>query len=217
MPLVLKWLIDGPVGHRDPSGVLLGGLWLLLLGVGEAGIFGVRRWLAARPVAETEASMRADLYRHAQRLPVSFRDRRPAGQLLSRGTTDLQVVRAFLAGPMTFLIVNAVTVVAGAAILVSWQWTLALVALTPVAPLLFLCARFETRYGNACRQAQDQAGDLTTAVEESVLGIRVIKGFGQQRSRALLFTEQARQLRGTELRKARLLAEATSALAPRTA
>src|ERR1022692_100005 len=127
-------------------------------------------------------------------------------QLLSRGTTDLQVVRAFLAGPMTFLIVNAVTIVAGGAILVSWQWMLALVALAPVAPLLFLCARFEARYGSASRQAQDQAGDLTTAVEESVLGIRVIKGFGQQRSRALLFTEQARRLRGTELRKARLLA-----------
>src|ERR1022692_5346386 len=40
MPLVLKWLIDGPVARRDPSGVLLGGLWLLLLGVGEAGIVG---------------------------------------------------------------------------------------------------------------------------------------------------------------------------------
>src|ERR1022692_1806591 len=127
-------------------------------------------------------------------------------QLLSRGTTDLQVVRAFLAGPMTFLIVNAMTIVAGGAILVSWRWMLALVALATVAPLLFLCARFEARYGSASRQAQDQAGDLTTAVEESVLGIRVIKGFGQQRSRALLFTEQARRLRGTELRKARLLA-----------
>ena len=94
MPLVLKWLIDGPVARRDPSGVLLGGLWLLLLlGVGEAGILGVRRWLAARPVAEIEASMRAHLYRHVQRLPVSFHDRWPAGQLLSRGTTDLQVAR----------------------------------------------------------------------------------------------------------------------------
>jgi ATP-binding cassette subfamily B protein len=69
--------------------------------------------------------MRADLYRHVQRLPVSFHDRWPAGQLLSRGTTDLQVARAFLAGPMTFLMVSAVTIVTGAAILLSWQWMLA--------------------------------------------------------------------------------------------
>jgi len=206
MPLVLKWLVDGPVSHRDPSGVWLGGLWLLLLGIAEAGIFGVRRWLAARPLAEVEAEMREDLYRHVQRLPVSVHDRWSAGQLLSRGTTDLQVVRVFLAEPATFLLVNAVTIVAGVVILVIWQWVLALVVLTPVLPLLVLCARFESRYSSAARRAQDQSGDLTTAVAESVLGIRVIKGLGQHRSRTLAFREQARRLRGTELHKAHLLA-----------
>jgi ATP-binding cassette, subfamily B, bacterial len=206
MPLVLKWLVDGPVSHRDPSGVWLGGLWLLLLGIAEAGIFGVRRWLAARPLAEVEAAMREDLYRHVQRLPVSVHDRWSAGQLLSRGTTDLQVVRVFLAEPATFLLVNAVTIVAGVVILVIWQWVLALVVLTPVLPLLVLCARFESRYSRASRRAQDQSGDLTTAVAESVLGIRVIKGLGQHRSRTLAFREQARRLHGTELHKAHLLA-----------
>jgi ATP-binding cassette subfamily B protein len=56
------------------------------------------------------------------------------------------------------------------------------------------------------RRAQDQVGDLTTVVEESVLGIRVIKGFGRHRSQARAFRELAGRLRGTELRKARLLA-----------
>ncbi len=206
MPLVLKWMIDGPVSHRDPAGVWLGGLWLLLLGISEAGIFGVRRWLAARPIAGIEASMREDLYRHVQRLPIPFHDRWPAGQLLSRGTTDLQVIRAFLTEPMTFLLVNAVTIMAGVALLLSWQWALALVALTPVLPLIVACAQFETRYSGASRQAQDQAADLTTVVEESVLGIRVIKGFGQHQSRRMLFREQASHLRSIELRKAKLLA-----------
>jgi ATP-binding cassette subfamily B protein len=49
-------------------------------------------------------------------------------------------------------------------------------------------------------------GDLTTVVEESVLGIRIIKGFGRHRSQALAFRELSRTLRGTELAKARLLA-----------
>jgi ATP-binding cassette subfamily B protein len=56
------------------------------------------------------------------------------------------------------------------------------------------------------RLAQDQVGDLTTVVEESVLGIRIIKGFGRHRSQARAFRELSRTLRGTELRKARLLA-----------
>src|ERR1043165_3895561 len=50
-PLVLKWMVDGPVADHDSRGVWLGALWLLLLGLGEALLFGLRRWLVARPLA----------------------------------------------------------------------------------------------------------------------------------------------------------------------
>ncbi|GFH35611.1 ABC transporter ATP-binding protein [Streptomyces pacificus] len=206
IPLVLKWMVDGPVADRDVGGVWLGALYLLLLGVVEAALFGFRRWLVARPLAGVEAAMRADLFRHLQRLPVAFHDRWASGQLLSRGTTDLMLVRLFLAFPLTFLLVNGVTIIVGAGILLAQQWTLGLVLLAPVAPLVFAVARFEVRYSSQARAAQDQVGDLTTVVEESVLGIRVIKGFGRHRSQAAAFRALSERLRGTELVKARLLA-----------
>ncbi|MEU9608738.1 ABC transporter ATP-binding protein [Streptomyces sp. NPDC048057] len=206
IPLVLKWMVDGPVADGDQGGVWLGAFVLLALGVTEALLFGFRRWLVARPVASVEASMRADLYGHLQRLPVSFHDRWASGQLLSRGTTDLSLVRMFLTFPLTFLVVNGVTIVVGLAILMVQQWTLGLVLLIPVVPLTVLCGFFEARYGLASRRAQDQVGDLTTVVEESVLGIRIVKGFGRNRSQARAFRKMAEELRGTELVKARLLA-----------
>ncbi|MGY4904487.1 ABC transporter ATP-binding protein [Streptomyces sp. 900116325] len=206
IPLVLKWIVDGPVVHHDPGGVWLGALYLLLLGIVEALLFGLRRWLVARPLASVEASMRADLYRHLQRLPVAFHDRWPSGQLLSRGTTDLMLLRMFLAFPLTFLLVNATTILAGFIILLAQQWTLGLVLLAPVVPLVILCSVFETKYAVVARKAQDQVGDLTTVVEEGVLGIRIIKGFGRHRSQALAFRGLSQRLRGTELDKARLLA-----------
>ncbi|OAH16172.1 ABC transporter ATP-binding protein [Streptomyces jeddahensis] len=205
-PVVLKWIVDGPVADRDPGGVWLGAGLLLGLGVAEALLFGLRRWLVARPLAGVEAAMRADLYRHLQRLPVAFHDRWASGQLLSRGTTDLMVVRMFLAFPLTFLLVNGVTVLAGFGLLIAQDWTLGLVLLLPAVPLMALCYRFEGKYAAAARTAQDQVGDLTTVVEESVLGIRIIKGFGRHRSQARAFRELSRTLRGTELTKARLLA-----------
>lgn len=113
IPLILKWMVDGPVADRDPGGVWLGALYLLLLGIAEAVLFGFRRWLVARPLAGVEASLRAGLYRHLQRLPVAFHDRWPSGQLLSRGTTDLMLLRMFLAFPLTFLVVNAATILVG--------------------------------------------------------------------------------------------------------
>jgi ATP-binding cassette subfamily B protein len=206
IPLVLKWVVDGPVADGDPAGVWLGALYLLLLGIAEALLFGLRRWLVARPLAGVEAAMRADLYRHLQRLPVSFHDRWASGQLLSRGTTDLMLLRMFLAFPLTFLLVNGVTILVGVLIMLAQDWTLGLVILGPAVPLMVMCVVFEKRYADVARLAQDQVGDLTTVVEESVLGIRIIKGFGRHRSQARAFRELSGTLRGTELRKARLLA-----------
>ncbi|MGJ7417525.1 ABC transporter ATP-binding protein [Streptomyces cinereoruber] len=206
IPLVLKWLVDGPVADRDPGGVWLGALYLLLLGITEAVLFGFRRWLVARPLAGVEARMRSDLYGRLQRLPIAFHDRWASGQLLSRGTTDLMLVRMFLAFPLTFLLVNGVTILAGYVLLLSQDWSLGLVLLTPVLPLVVVCSLFEGRYGLVARKAQDQVGDLTTVVEESVLGIRIVKGFGRHRSQARAFRELSERLRGTELVKARLLA-----------
>ncbi|AOT61146.1 MULTISPECIES: ABC transporter ATP-binding protein [Streptomyces] len=206
IPLVLKWMVDGPVADRDPDGVWLGAFAVLGLGVVEALLFGLRRWLVARPSTAVEAALRADLFRRLQRLPVAFHDRWASGQLLSRGTTDLSLLRMFLVFPLTFLFVNGVTVLAGFVVLLAQEWTLGLVLLLPVVPLVVGCSLFETRYSKAARRAQDQVGDLTTLVEESVLGIRVVKGFGRHRSQARAFRVLAGRLRGTELHKARLLA-----------
>ncbi len=205
IPLVLKWMVDGPIADRDSRGVWFGALWLLLLGVGEALLFGLRRWLVARPLAGVEAAMRASLYRRLQRLPVAFHDRWPSGQLLSRATSDLMLLRMFLAFPLTFLFVNAVTILVGVIIMLVQDWSLGLVILGPAVPVLVVCIVFERRYHLVARRAQDQVGDLTTVVEESVLGIRIIKGFGRHRSQARAFRELSRTLRGTELHKARLL------------
>lgn len=205
IPLVLKWMVDGPVQDRDPGGVWLGGGLVLLLGLLEAGLFGVRRWLVARPLARVEAAMRKDLYEHLQRLPVDFHDRWASGQLLSRATMDLQILRMFLAFPLVFLVVNGATILIGFAILFSQSWLLGLLLLAPAVPLMILCSYFETSYALAARRAQDQAGDLATLVEESVLGIRIIKAFGRHRSQADAFRRQTRELWDTEIHKARLL------------
>ena len=63
-----------------------------------------------------------------------------------------------------------------------FQW-LALIVLAQSIPLVALCLRFEDRYKSLARSAQDQVGDLATTVEESVLGIRILKAFGRSAQR----------------------------------
>jgi ATP-binding cassette subfamily B protein len=213
MPLVLKWMVDGPVSDGHAAGVWLGGGVLLLLGVVEAGIFGVRRWLTARPLAAVEGSMRESLYDHVLRLPVAFHDRWSSGQLVSRGIADLGSLQGFLAVALPFLVVNGVTLLVGCVLLLAQQWSLGLVLLAPVVPLLALCSFLETRFALAARQVREQTGELTTMAEESVLGVRVVKSFGHHRSLTRAFRQRALRIRGTELAKARLLAALSVLLA----
>jgi ATP-binding cassette subfamily B protein len=205
MPQVLRWIVDGPVAHHQPGDVTLGGLALLLLGAGEASIFGVRRWLMAAPLSGIEAQLRADLHRHAQRLPIEVHDRWAGGQLLSRGTTDLQVLRLFVAGPFTFLPVSVATLAVGAVILLAEQWLLALIVLAPIPVLIFRSYRFESRYRDAARKTQDLSGDLTTVILESFTGVRVVKGFRSSGDRYAHFRGQVQRLGEAEIHKARLL------------
>ncbi|MGC0316137.1 ABC transporter ATP-binding protein [Kitasatospora acidiphila] len=206
-PLVLGRIVDGPIAHRDT-----GALWplvglLLVLGLAEAGLFGLRRILVARPLARVEAAMRGDLYAKLQRLPVAFHDRWASGQLLSRATSDMYTLRLFLAFGFIFLIVNSLTFLVGSVVMLVLDWRLGLIALAPSVPLMLFCTRFESKYSLAARTAQDQNGDLATVLEESVLGIRILKSFGRHRTMARQFAERAERLRGTELHKTRLLAD----------
>ncbi|WP_063830659.1 ABC transporter ATP-binding protein [Kitasatospora phosalacinea] len=207
VPVVLRRIVDGPVAHRD-----LSGLWplagaLLLLGVAEAVLFGVRRVIVARPLARVETRLRGELFAKLQRLPISFHDRWPSGQLLSRATSDLFVLRLFLAFPLVFLVVNSTVFLTGTALMFVLDWRLALITLLPAIPLMFFTRRFEAGYSAASRLAQDQNGDLATVVEESVLGIRILKAFGRHRTMAEEFRDRSAALRETELRKAGLLGD----------
>jgi ATP-binding cassette subfamily B protein len=83
---------------------------------------------------------------------------------------------------------------------------LGLFVLVAMAPLAVFTRRFELRYSRHARRAQDLTGDLATSVEESALGIRVIKSYGRRPQMLAAFTRDAERLRGAELTKIRTLA-----------
>jgi ATP-binding cassette, subfamily B, bacterial len=204
-PLVIQQIIDGPVTDGDLAGLWPLGLLLLGLGIAEAALFLVRRMLSTRPTMRVEATMRDAFYGRLQSLPVSFHDRWSAGQLMSRAVSDLSTIRRFLAFGIVFLFVNLTTFLVGVGILLALSWQLGVIVAALAVPLIGLCYLYESRYQALARRSQDQVGDLATVVEESVLGIRILKSFGRSLYLTRRFLDQARQLRATELRKASVI------------
>ncbi|RLK59669.1 ABC transporter ATP-binding protein [Actinokineospora cianjurensis] len=206
IPLVLQHILDGPVARRETGPLPWLVLVIAVLGAAEALMFYLRRKLVAGPSTLVEARMRADIYAHLQRLPISFHDRWQSGQLLSRAVSDLSTLRRFIAFAGIFLVVNTLTLVLGLVVLFFLAPVLGVITLVCAAPLILISTQYESKYAVLTRRSQDQVGDLATVVEESVLGIRVLKAFGRGPHLARRFAARARELRGTELRKIRLLA-----------
>jgi ATP-binding cassette, subfamily B, bacterial len=206
IPQVLGWLVDGPLSTGDPNQVVPAALIVIGFGAAEAVFISLRRWFVLKPGTYIEAKMRNSLYAKLQDLPVSFHDKWPSGQLLSRAVSDLNLIRRWISFGIVLLIVNVITIVVGFGILIVENWVLGLIFFVCAIPLWINGFIFEGRYSLFARRSQDQAGDLATAVEESVHGIRVLKAFGRGRHALKNFESQAEQLRGTEIEKAKAIA-----------
>ncbi|SOE05458.1 ATP-binding cassette, subfamily B [Rathayibacter rathayi NCPPB 2980 = VKM Ac-1601] len=213
IPIVLQQLVDGPLGDGATAagsgdlGPLIGPVTvILILGVVEAGAIALRRRMVLTPSTRIEARMRSALYSRLQDLPVSFHDRWQSGQLLSRAMSDLSLIRRWIAFGFVLLVVNALTIVVGFGVLVSWNPILGVLFVVCSIPVWIYGLAFEKRYSSIARRSQDQAGDLATTVEQSVHGIRVLKAFGRHQHALENFAGQAEKLRGTEIDKARAIA-----------
>ncbi|MCB1298725.1 MAG: ABC transporter ATP-binding protein [Microthrixaceae bacterium] len=203
IPIVLQFAVDGPIASGDATLIVWAALGILGLGVLEAVFVFLRRAFVLRPGMGVEYEIRQQFYRRLQRLPVAFHDRWQSGQLLSRMMQDIGLIRRWLVFGAILLLVNLLTIIIGSVLLFRWHWLLGTTFLVVSIPLWWVGFRFERKYGVLARMSQDQAGDLATAVEESVHGIRVLKAFGRGSHALHKFRKQVDDLRTTELRKGR--------------
>src|SRR5919204_1677967 len=176
-PLIVKYAIDHAIVPRDRHALLL---WLLaLLGVGllEVAGGGMRHIFAIRNRAGSDARVRDAIFAHALRLDAAYHDRVGPGELMSRASSDSEQV-ARMMDSIGHTIGYALTVVAVAAVMLAIDARLALVVLIPLPFVSLVAWRYSLRYDARTRRLQEAWAEAATLVEESVSGIRVVKGLG---------------------------------------
>src|SRR5579872_6439427 len=205
IPLLTKAVVDGAIAHGDRRLLIPLSLAAIGLGVAEALLNLIRRWIQADAVASMEKTIRDDMYAHLQRLQASFHDHWQSGQLLSRATTDLSAIRRFAGFGLIFMVTNVMTFVAVVALLIHLNWWLGLITGAVFAPVVPVCLRFERRYRVLSRRVQDEQGDLATLIEEAATGIRVLKALGRGPLAGTRHGAQAAKVYRTQVEKAGLL------------
>jgi ATP-binding cassette subfamily B protein len=165
----------------------------------------LRRYVAFSQSRMVELRLRERLLDHILGLHIGYHDRAQTGQLMSRGSSDLNLIQSFvvmipLVTSQLFLIV-VVTI-----ILFSTDPVLAACALAPLPFINVVAKRFSNRVHPAVREVQQEQAQLATVVEETVAGIRVVKGFGSERVQAAKLEVEADDIQHASLGAARIRA-----------
>ncbi len=203
VPQLTQLAIDR--GIEGDGSLLAWSLLILAAGV-VAGLFTAwRRYFAFRESRWTETRLREQLFSHLLRLHVGYHDRMQTGQLMSRASSDLQQVQGFVVMiPLTLS--NVALVVVVTVLLITSQPLLAVIALAPLPFVNVLARRFSQRIHPAVLAVQAEQAQLATVVEESVTGVRVIKGFGAERVQAHKVEQKAGDIRKVSMQAARIRA-----------
>ena len=206
IPQVLEFIVNRLGTDATAATIWTGGAIVLALGIVEASLIWLRRTFAVAPSTTVEKQIRVHFYEKVQNLPVSFHDGWGSGQLLSRMMSDINQIRRWIAFGMIMAVTNVVTISVGMVLLIRSSAVLALIFFLAAVPVTIIAYRFNRSFSVLSRLSQDQNGDLATTIEQSVQGIRVLKAFGRGPSALEGFTEQAEELRRTEVRKATAIA-----------
>lgn len=206
IPQVLELVVNRLEVGATAAVVWTGCAIVLGLGVMEAALIFLRRVFAVSPSTLVEKDIRTSFYAKVLDMPVSFHDAWGSGQLLSRMMGDISTMRRWIAFGIIMAVTDAVTIVVGMALLIRSSALLALVFFLAAVPVSIIAYRFNRQYSRLSRLSQDQNGDLATTIEQSVQGIRVLKAFGRGPTALEGFTEQAEELRRTEVKKATAMA-----------
>jgi ATP-binding cassette subfamily B protein len=177
---VTKNVIDDALAPEDARKLWIYVGAIVALGLTRAVLMYGRRMISGRQALAVEMDLRQGLYAHLVRLSFGFYDRHQTGQLMSRATVDLQGVRFFLGYGLIFFFQNALTVVFVTAVLLVFQWKLALIALAITPVLVALAYRYSHVSHPTLREVQQKLADVATVAEENIVGVHVVKSFAQE-------------------------------------
>lgn len=206
IPQMLQIIVDHLSQSTTESAIWIAGGLVLLLGIAHASFMYWRRWLIVDPTSTIELSMRMNFFDRLLSAPLSLLDRWPSGQLLTRSMSDLGTIRRWLSFGIVQMLTVAVMFLVGGFFMLRSSPSLALVFVVTVPILVLSLVNFTRKYYRASHEIQQMTGDLSTRIEESVRGIRVIKALGRSPEQIQEYSESVDALQVREYSRSMLVA-----------
>ena len=142
-------------------------------------------WVGQRALAD----LRLQIFRHLQEMPVGFYERRPAGMLISRMTNDVEALDSLVTDTVVTLFQATLTLVGSVVILLLLDVKLALITFLIFPVMLGASLAFRVASADAYRRTRETISAITSYLQETLSGIRVVRAFGQEPRHLARFAE----------------------------
>lgn len=194
VPYILKEVLDYGLAQRQMRFLYLAGGLLVALTLVRGVVGYGMSYLASHLAQQLAYRLRNLLYEHIQRLSFAYHDQAQTGELMSRGTADVEAIRLFFQFGWPTAFSTTLTAVGTVAAMLWLDWRLTALTVLSVPFFLAVILGLGRLMRPLQQRVQEHTAALTVALQESLAGIRVVKAFAREQQQTQVFMEAARGL-----------------------
>ncbi len=180
VPRVLRQVVDVGLLAGATASLVRSALVLLGLGLGAAALNLCQRYLSEWIAARIGYDLRNRLYDHIQRQPFTYHDHAQSGQLISRCIEDVSSIQRFAGSAIIETIQFVLLTVGILWLMAADNLKLAIIALLPMIPLIYMTLEFGTRIGGLFFKVDYAVGEVSNRLQENVSGVQVVRAFARE-------------------------------------
>ncbi len=194
-PKLIGWAVQIGVQREDERGLLFVAAAAVLVSAVMRGLFSfgqsyVGEWLSQHVAYD----IRNAIYDRLQRLSYAYHDKASIGEVMSRATADVEGVRIYVSMGLLRLVYTVVLLVVSLALMAAANLRLALVSWSFLPVIAFVSIRSQTMLRPIWLRVQQEQGRMSTALQENLSGMRVVKSFAREGFESLKFWKQIKIL-----------------------
>ncbi len=211
-PKILQYLLDEVFTQEKYQLLNWIIIALIILFLCKALISFGKNYLMAFVGQRSVADIRSALYRHMQRMSISYYESHRTGELMARITNDVSMVQVGVSTGLADVIYQSLVLVGALVSIFSINWKLALLTLIVFPVIAWVVTRTGVKIRAVSHRVQEKVADLTTVLQESITGIRVVKAFAMEEHENKRFTTENEGSFGATMKSARIVAMLTPAV-----
>ena len=180
-PYLTKIAVDNYIANKDSAGLLriiiILFATLILQGLLQYTMTYLTQWVGQKTIYD----LRMDLFEHIQKLSMSFFDKNPVGQLVTRLTNDIEVLNEMFSSGIVMIFADIFTIAGILFFMLSLSWQMTLISLSVVIPLIYATMVFRRKVRAAYRDVRYYLAKMNSFLQEHISGILVVKIFNKEK------------------------------------